>query len=71
MTYSLNTRFSDAACVVELNPIKAKAKVWFWSGGPYTFRKVSRRAMAKAIVVDFCTGGLPSVGQWVNRNLLA
>ena len=71
MTYSLNTRFSDACCVVELSPIRGKAKVWFWSGGAYEFRKVSRRAIIKAIAKDALQGGLPSVGQWVNQNLLA
>ena len=68
--YQLNTSYSDAACSVLLNPFTAKAKVYFSSGGEYTFRKVSRRAIAKAIATDVFTGGLPSVGQWVNRNLL-
>jgi hypothetical protein len=71
MTYSLNTEYSEACCVVELSPIRGKATVWFWGGGAYEFRKVSRRALLKAAAVDFFTGGLPSVGQWVNRELLA
>ena len=71
MTYSLNTRFSEAACIVELNPIKAQATVWFWSGGAYKFSKVSRREIVKAIATDVLQGGLPSVGAWVNKTLLA
>jgi hypothetical protein len=69
--YALNTDYSDACCSVQVNPFTATAKVWFWTGGEYTFRKVSRRAIAKAIAVDYFTGGLPSVGQWVNKALLA
>jgi hypothetical protein len=69
--YALNTTYSDACCSVKVNPFTGKAKVWFWTGGEYVFSKVSRRALLKAAAVDFCTGGLPSVGQWVNRNLLA
>lgn len=71
MTYSLNTQGSDAACVVNLNPFNATATVWFWTGGPYTFTKVSRRVLVKAIATDLLTGSLPSVGQWVNKALLA
>ena len=70
MTYSLNTRYSDAVCDVRLRPFAGTAQVWFWSGGPYNFRKVSRRAMVKAIAEDFLRGGLASPGQWVNRVLL-
>jgi hypothetical protein len=69
--YALNTSYSDAACSVEVNPLRGTATVWFWQGGPYTYRKVSRRALCKAIAEDFVMGGLPSVGQWVNRTLLA
>lgn len=71
MTYSLNTQGSDACCVVNLNPFKATATVWFWSGGPYKFSNVSRREIVKAIATDLMCGGLPSVGQWINKNLLA
>ena len=70
MTYSLNCQYSDAVCDVRLNPLKATASVWFWSGGEYRFTKVSRRAMVKAIAEDFVRGGLLSPGQWVNRVLL-
>ena len=70
MTYSLNTSYSDAVCSVKLNPLAATAEVYFWSGGPYNFRKVSRRAMAKAIAEDLVRGGLLSPGKWVNRVLL-
>lgn len=70
MTYSLNTSYSDAVCSVKLNPFAATAEIYFWSGGPYNFRKVSRRAMVKAIAEDFVRGGLVSPGQWVNRVLL-
>lgn len=70
MTYNLNCQYSDAVCSVKLNPFTATAEVYFWSGGPYTFRKVSRRAIAKAIAEDFARGGLLSPGKWVNRNLL-
>jgi hypothetical protein len=67
--FSLNTSYSDAACEVTLNPFAGTAKVWFWQGGPYTYKRVSRRAIAKAIAVDYFTGGLPSVGQWIHTNL--
>lgn len=70
MTYNLNCQYSDACCDVRLSPLTGKASVWFWSGGEYRFAKVSRRAIVKAIATDFFTGGLPSVGRWVNRNLL-
>ena len=70
MTYSLNTSYSDAVCDVRLNPIAGTAQVWFWSGGPYNFRKVSRRAIVKAVAEDFLLRGLASPGKWVNRNLL-
>ena len=70
MTYSLNTSYSDAVCDVRLNPFKATASVWFWSGGEYRFTKVSRRAMVKAIAEDFVMRGLVSPGKWVNRVLL-
>jgi hypothetical protein len=68
--YALNTSYSDAACEVTLNPFAGTAKVWFWQGGPYTYRNVSRRAIAKAIAVDYFTGGLPSVGQWLHANCI-
>ena len=68
--FSLNTFYSDAACEVTLNPFAGTAKVWFWQGGPYTYRNVSRRAIAKAIAVDYFTGGLPSVGQWLHANCI-
>ena len=71
MAYSLNTGYSTACCEVKLNPLSGKASVYFWTGSKYSYRKVSRRAMVKAIAVDFCTGGLPSVGKWVNETLLA
>ena len=70
MTYSLNTSYSDAVCSVKLNPFAATAEVYFWSGGPYNFRKVSRRAILKAVAEDLLQGGLASAGKWVNRNLL-
>ena len=70
MTYSLNCQYSDACCDVRLNPIAGTAQVWFWSGGPYNFRKVSRREMVKAIAEDFVRGGLLSPGKWVNEKLL-
>lgn len=69
-SYALNTSYSDACCDVRLNPIAGTAQVWFWCGGPYNFRKVSRRAMVKAIAQDLLLGGVPSVGRWVHRNLL-
>ena len=68
--FSLNTEFSDAVCSLKVNPFTATAKVYFWHGPEYTFRKVSRRAIAKAVAQDVFTGGVPSVGQWVNQNLL-
>ena len=70
MTYDLNCSYSDAVCSVKLNPLAATAEVYFWSGGPYSYRKVSRRAMIKAIAEDFLRGGLVSPGKWVNRVLL-
>ena len=70
MTYSLDTRYSDAVCSVKLNPFAATAEVYFWNGGPYNFRKVSRRAIVKAMAEDFLLRGLASPGKWVNRNLL-
>ena len=71
MTYDLNCSYSDACCQVTLNPFRGTATVWHWSGGPYTYRKVSRRALCKAIAEDFVMGGLVSPGQWVNRTLRA
>jgi hypothetical protein len=66
--FQLNTQGSDAACEVTLNPFTGTAKVWYWSGGPYTYKRVSRRAIAKAIVEDALLG-LPSVGGWIHTNL--
>ena len=71
MTYSLNCQYSDAVCQVTLDPIAATAKVWFWSGGPYRFTKVSRRAILKAIAEDAVFKGLKSPGQFVNKVLMA
>jgi hypothetical protein len=67
--FQLNTEYSEAACEVTLNPFTGTAKVWYWSGGPYTYKRVSRRAIAKAIVTDVVTGGLSSVGGWIHTNL--
>jgi|LauGreDrversion4_2_1035121.scaffolds.fasta_scaffold18311_15 hypothetical protein len=71
MTYSLNTANSEAACSVRINPLTATARVWFWSGGEYIYRNLSRRSIAKAIATDLLRGHLPSVGAWVNTNCLA
>jgi len=71
MTYDLNCSNSDACCQVTLNPLRGTATVWHWSSGPYTYRNVSRRALLKAAAEDCVMGGLPSVGQWVNRTLRA
>ncbi len=68
--FALNT---IGSCVreVRLNPFTGTAKVTFRTGhGPYTFRGVSRRQLAKAVLLE-AVGGVPSVGEWVNKTLLA
>ena len=71
MTYDLNCSYSDACCQVTLDPFRGTATVWFWTGGEYKYACVSRRAIVKAIAEDVVLGGVTSVGQWVNKNLLA
>ena len=68
--FKLNTLGS---CVREasLNPFTGTAKVQFrGSEVTYQFKNVSRRQLAKAVAME-ALGGVPSVGEWVNRNLLA
>ena len=67
--FALNTANSDAACSVKLNPLTATAEVWFWAGGPYTYRNVSRLAIVEAIAENALFGNVGSVGRWIHENL--
>lgn len=68
--FALNTAYSTCADPVEVNPFTGVVSVDFLKGGPYRFTHVSRREIVKALAVDLFTGGLPSVGQWINRVVL-
>jgi hypothetical protein len=69
--FALNTLGSDCAREVRVNPFTGTAKVTFRNGyGPYTFRGVSRRELAKAVLLG-AVGGVPSVGRFVNTRFWA
>jgi hypothetical protein len=69
--FALNTTGSDCAREVRVNPFTGTAKVTFRNGyGPYTFRGVSRRQLAKAVLLE-AVGGVPSVGRFVNTRFWA
>jgi|LauGreDrversion4_2_1035121.scaffolds.fasta_scaffold343431_3 hypothetical protein len=70
--FALNTLGSFCARKVVVNPLSGTAQVQFrGSEVTYQFKKVSRRALAKAVAVDLLAGGQPSLGEWVNKTLLA
>ena len=63
--FNLNTIGSDCAEAVSVNPITGTVKVTFRNGyGPYTFRNISRRQIAKEVVANAFRAD--SVGQFVN-----
>jgi hypothetical protein len=69
--FKLNTLGSGCAREVRVNPLTGTAVVTFRNGyGPYTFRGVSRRVLAKAVLHE-AIGGPLSLGGWVNKALLA
>jgi hypothetical protein len=69
--FALNTTGSHCASEVRVNPFTGTAKVTFRTGhGPYTFRKVSRRQLAKAVLLE-AVGGVPSVGSFINTRFWA
>ena len=60
--FALNTIGSHAASEVIVNPFTGTAKVTFRNGyGPYTYRNISRRQLAKAVLLD-----VDSVGEFIN-----
>jgi len=64
--FNLNTIGSDCAEAVSVNPIAGTVKVTFRNGyGPYTFRNISRRQIAKEVVANAFRAD-SSVGQFVN-----
>jgi hypothetical protein len=64
--FNLNTIGSDCAEAVSVNPISGTVKVTFRNGyGPYTFRNISRRQIAKEVVANAFRAD-SSVGQFVN-----
>lgn len=68
---NLNTRYSDCAKAVSVNPFTGTAKVTFRSGhGPYRFTRLSRRMLAKAALIELI-GGQDSVGEFINRKFWA
>ena len=63
--FNLDTTGSICAETVKVNPIKGTVKVTFRNGyGPYTYRNISRRQLAKAVVLNAFRGD--SVGEFVN-----
>ena len=70
--FSLNTFHSTAVDTLSVNPFTGTVKVTFWNTWTnYTFTKVSRRAILKAILKDAIQGELVGAGGWVNKQLLA
>lgn len=62
----LNTIGSNCASEVRINPIAGTVKVTYRNGyGPYTYRNISRRQLAKAAIAEVF-GGVASVGEFVN-----
>ncbi len=68
---NLNTRYSDCASKVSVNPLTGTAKVTFRNGyGPYRFTRLSRRMLAQAALTELI-GGQISVGEFINRKFWA
>jgi hypothetical protein len=64
--FNLDTIGSSAASEVRINPIAGTATVTFANGyGPYTYRNISRRQLAKAAALEFF-GGVVSIGEFIN-----
>ena len=69
--FALNTQGSDCARKVRVNPFTGTAVVTFRNGyGPYRFTGISRRELAKAVVLE-ALGGVPSVGKFINTRFWA
>ena len=63
--FNLNSVGSNCAEAVSVNPITGTVKVSFRNGyGPYTYRNISRRQLAKEVVANAFRGD--SVGEFVN-----
>ena len=68
---NLNTRYSDCAKTVSVNPFTATAEVTFRNKyGPYRFTRLSRRMLIKAALTELI-GGQISVGKFINKKFLA
>ena len=64
--FNLNTVGSNCAEAVSVNPITGTVKVSFRNGyGPYTYRNISRRQLAKVAIAEVFAG-VDSVGEFVN-----
>lgn len=68
---NLNTRYSDCARKVTVNPLRGTATVTFRNGyGPYLFTRLSRRMLTKAVLTELI-GGQISVGEFINKKFWA